>query len=158
MARKGRVIGAVLILCFIFFLSSRKSGSHPRDLRKGATHDSPQKEHTHQIIKQALAHQDSMQDRYKEQHDPGKGDMKGLSEQINAIAKDLPEEEIQWKAPKKKPQNLAVENEKEDTGPGVILEKQDIGVDKHDMVSINKDEVVLKEYDPAKGITFWNAF
>lgn len=48
---------------------------------------------------------------------------------------------------------MAAGNRKEDIGPGAVSEKPATVVDESgNVASIQEEEVVLKEYDPAEGI------
>jgi hypothetical protein len=163
MARRVRVIIAALGLCILFLiLSPRKSGSHPRDIQTERFHDSPQEPLSRPIIKEPPGPWDPIQDKFKDQKKSGQGDIKGLDEQIDPIAKgalDLPENGIKRKTIKKGKQNMVPGNGKEDTGPGVVSEKPPGGVGgSGGMVAIEKEEVVLREYDPAEGVMLWSVF
>lgn len=154
---------AALGLCLFFFVfTSRNSGSHPRDLQKERVHDSPREERLRATIKEPPGQWDPIQDKFKNQQKSGAGDVVGLDEQLDAIGKGslhLPEDGIKRKTPKKGEQNMAVGNRKEDIGPGVVSEKPaTAGDESGGAVSIQKEEVVSKEYDPAEGIMLWSAF
>jgi len=156
MARRGRVIGATAILCFLFLLSFRKSGSHPRDLRTESFHDSLQEKQSHLTIKEPPGQWDPIEDKFKDQQKLEEIEIEGVDELIDTVTKvalELSEERIQRKTPQK-----GAENGMEDAGPGVVLKKPAGGVDESGVVAIGKEEVGLKKYDPAQGIILWSVF
>src|SRR2546421_9851996 len=84
MARRGRVIGAALVLLVIFLLiTSRNSGSHPRDLHMPAR--GPQKPLA-PVIKEPAGVWDPVHDKFHDQQNPGPvdmGDRHGADESLN---------------------------------------------------------------------------
>ena len=84
MARRGRVIGAALGLLVIFlFVTSRNSGSHPRDLQNSVR--GPQ-DPLSPVIKEPAGAWDPVNDKFHDQQRPnvmGIGDMPGADEALN---------------------------------------------------------------------------
>ena len=160
MARRGRAIAVALGVCLLFLLFfSRKSGSHPRDLRIGSFLDATPHKPLHPGVKEPFGPWDPILDQFIHQHNLEDDDMKELDQQIDAIAKgalDLPKEGIQrmdTTKEDKKMEKPLLRNGKEDTGPKVVPKKPGKGVHGSDgMVIIENEEVVVQKYDPAEGI------
>lgn len=84
MARRGRVVGAALGLLVLFlFVTSRNSGSHPRDLK---TPVRGVQEPLQPIIKEPPGSWDPVNDKFHDQQKPKPvdvGDMRGADDGIN---------------------------------------------------------------------------
>jgi hypothetical protein len=155
MARKGRIVGIALILFLVYLLSSRKPGSHPRDLRPedDSTHD----ELSHPVMKDFLGEQDPIRDKLKEEHKSGKDNVKGMDQKINTAAfvgLEFADEGITRKTPKKEAQILVEESGNVGIEPGIVSKKNE----SDGVVALKKKEIVLNKYDAEKGIMIWSSF
>ena len=147
MARRGRVIFlATGLLLVFFFLSSRKSGSHPRDLQRGRFQEGHNE--LRPMINEPPGKWDPIEDKFKNQEQIASGEG-------NDIGKYGVDESIERKTPKKGPQNIHKEvvGGKEETGSGMEPKKHELqgGGRESGNALDNHKEVVLKEYDPAAG-------
>ena len=150
--RRGRVTGLALGLLILFlYITTRNSGSHPRDMRTSRFKDTEHSDTLRPILKEPSGRWDPQNDKFKEAHLSGGGPGLGLHDQIEAIKKqglDLPAEGIKRKTPKKgkdasKASNLKdqVEVEKplrEQGGSGAV-------------VPVDAD--IVEPYDPAEGMS-----
>ena len=144
MARRGRIIGAVLGLILIFLLiSSRNSRSHPRDMRTDRVQETP--EGLHPIIKEPPGRWDAVEDRFEDSASHLKG-FQGQLDEISRQAFDLPDEGIQRKPLKKEGSNL---RKLENKAKG---EPKQFGVGGSGAVNVAKQEANVKRYDPATGL------
>lgn len=180
MARRGRVIGAALGLLVIFLLvTSRNSGSHPRDLHMPAR--GPQ-EPLAPVIKEPAGVWDPVHDKFHDQQRPGPVDMgngheadEGLNRKSPKKAGQEAKADIGKKAQEvlkdvQKNDAAKVEDKKkgQDTGkvadmasnvkgqPDPQKPKQKPGSGSGAVVNggtkeDDNDNVVIDEYDPAAG-------
>ena len=85
MARRGRVIGATLGLIVLFlFVTSRNSGSHPRDLK---TPVRGQQEPLAPIIKEPPGTWDPVHDKFHDQQNPRPVDMGDMHGQEDTLSR-----------------------------------------------------------------------
>lgn len=156
------MIGAVLGLIVIFLLlSSRNSGSHPRDMHTGRFHDTH--EDLRPIIKEPPGKWDPFEDKFQDEPSSRGHKVKGLQEQLEEIQRqafDLPDEGIQRKPLRKGGDQDT--RKLEDKAKGQLLvesEPKKFGVGGSGAVVIGKEEANVNRYDPAAGLPFGkNAF
>lgn len=167
MARRGRMIGVALGLFLLFlFITSRHSGSHPRDLRSKAK-DIANEDELRPVIKEPPGKWDALDDKFREQHISGGGGLGSLKDQSDEVRKpNIEADEIRRKSPKKG---------KEDTEKVADIVKPVDGADKikgqpdtpkrpkkqgggsgavvtdDDAKDEKKEGMEVKEYDPAEG-------
>ena len=179
MARRGRVIGAALVLLVIFLLiTSRNSGSHPRDLHMPAR--GPQKPLA-PVIKEPAGVWDPVHDKFHDQQNPGPvdmGDRHGADESLNRKSPKKGGQEVKADIARKaqgvlkdvqRNDDAKVEDKKkgQDTGkaanmasnvkgqPDPQKPKQKPGEGSGAVVNggskEDDDDIVIDEYDPAAG-------
>jgi hypothetical protein len=147
MARRPRVIAAGLGLIILFiYISSRNSGSHPRDMRNAAVQQTS--EELRAILKEPPGQWDPVADKFR-----GGFDISS-QERLADIAQhggDLPEDVFHRKTPKKTGQKAAIHDidSKEETES---LQKGH----GHGPLVPDEPEIVVEEYDPAEGARFSN--
>jgi hypothetical protein len=162
MARRGRVIGVVLGLVALFlFITSRNSGSHPRDLKSALPKEN--QEPLRPIIKEPAGTWDPVKDGFRDQQagSPGSGGGKSGpagQEKPEAVKKqDAPIEEVSRKTPKKAGQNTGKAAGTANNAKGQPEPKKEIKKPGQGSGAVvpgkeeKEDQIVIDEYDPAEG-------
>jgi hypothetical protein len=159
MARRGRVIGVVLGLVALFlFITSRHSGSHPRDLK--STLPKENQEPLRPIIKEPPGTWDPVKDGFRDQQagSPGSGGGKSGQEKPEAVKKqDTPIEEVSRKSPKKAGQNTGKAADIANKAKGQREPKKEIKKPGQGSGAVvpgkeeKEDQIVIDQYDPAEG-------
>jgi hypothetical protein len=153
MARRGRLIGIALGLLVIFMvITTRKSGSHPRDLHTSRSQDSETHGELYPIIKEPPGRWDTVGDKFRDQQGRD-GSEKNMQDHLDAISKqglDSADEGIQRKPLRKADQNS--KNLKEQVEVEKEPKREQDGVGRSGAVVIEKEEVV-RQYDPAEGMS-----
>jgi hypothetical protein len=153
MARRGRVIGVALGLIALFlFITSRNSGSHPRDLKSTKENREPLRP----IIKEPPGTWDPVKDGFRDQQagNPGSGSGRSGQEKPEAVMKqDTPAEDVSRKTPKKADPAKAADIAKGQPEPKKEVKKPGQGSGAVVPGTEEKeDQIVIDEYDPAEGL------
>ena len=149
MARRGRVIGVVLGLVALFlFITSRNSGSHPRDLK--STLPKENQEPLRPIIKEPAGTWDPVKDGFKSGP--------AGQEKPEAVKKQAaPVEEVSRKTPKKAGQDTGKAADTANNAKGQPEPKKEIKKPGQGSGAVvpgkeeKEDQVVIDQYDPAEG-------
>jgi hypothetical protein len=152
MARRGRIIGVALGLVVLFLIiTTRHSGSHPRDLRM---REEEERDELRPVIKEPPGKWDAVEDKFRKQHIAGDG---VLNDELRK--QNIEEDELRRKTLKKG-------SKEEGAKPGEVSDKIQgqpdsqrkpknaggsgaVGVD--DTNDEKKESLEVKEYDPAEG-------
>jgi hypothetical protein len=160
------MIGVALGLFLVFlFVTSRHSGSHPRDLRS-KENELERKDELLPVIKEPPGKWDAVQDNFRKQHISGDGagvvGAGGLKDQREEVRKqNVESEELKRKSPKKGKEDSAKAGDGGDKiqgqpeagrrpmrqggGSGAVVTDDD------DKGEKKKEGLEVKEYDPAEG-------
>jgi hypothetical protein len=164
MARRGRVIGVVLGLVALFvFITSRNSGSHPRDLK--FTLPKENQEPLRPIIKEPPGAWDPVKDGFRDQQAGSPGSGGGESgpagqEKPEAVKKqDARIEEINRKTPKKAGQDTGKAADMANNGKGQPEPKKEIKKPGQGSGAVipgkeKEDQIVIDQYDPVEGTCY----
>jgi hypothetical protein len=151
MARRGRMITAALVLFTLFVLiTTRRSGSHPRDL-KVRLKDGENQVPLHPIIKEPPGKWDPVDDEFRKGHASGEG---GIPRD-DTRKQDLGDQGINRKSPKKKGPKVVDEADHIKGQPEPEKRPKKEGEGSGAVVTGDDDEqgkVVTREYDPAEGV------
>jgi hypothetical protein len=167
MAKRGRLIAVALVLLGLFlYLTSRHSGSHPRDLHAARFQDTQIHEELRPVLKEPPGKWDPVGDRFQEEHGSTGGRGAAIQNQADAIANPalrVNDEIGQRKTPKKGGQDSGkaedmLSHVKGQPEPQKQPKKQS-GVGGSGAVLPGEENAAVPgEYDPAEGILNRNLF